>query len=102
MGLIELLFESAMGFAGVIGVFILLLLIGAGIFFVGSLMVLVPGVLIELFTHDKHSYKLIPWRAALVIGVVVGLFLIRWYLPLAIAGGIGLIVLLLEVIGTRW
>jgi len=60
MGLIELLFESAMGFAGVIGVFILLLLIGAGIFFVGSLMVLVPGVLIELFTHDKHSYKLIP------------------------------------------
>jgi hypothetical protein len=39
---------------------------------------------------------------ALVIGVVVGLFLIRWYLPFAIAGAIGLIGMFIELIGTSW
>ena len=80
MGLIEWLFEWAEGFAGIVGVFILLLFLGAGIFFVGTFMIIVPGVLVEVFTHDE-DFKLIPWRVALVICVVAGLFLIRWYLP---------------------
>jgi len=43
MALLEWLFESAMGFAGIFGVFFLLLFLAAGIFFVGTFMVLVPG-----------------------------------------------------------
>ena len=101
MGLIEGLFEWAAGFAGIVGVIILFLFIGAGIFFVGIFIVLVPGVLIEVFTHDEN-FKLIPWRVALVICVVAGLFLIRWYLPFAIAGAIGLIGMFIELIGTTW
>jgi hypothetical protein len=101
MGLIEWLFEWAEGFAGMVGVFILLLFIGAGIFFVGIFVVIVPGVLIEVFVHDE-DFKLIPWRVALVICVLVGLFLIRWYLPFAIAGTIGLIGMFFELIGTTW
>lgn len=72
MGFIEGLFEWALGFAGIIGVFILLLFLGAGVFFVGTFMILVPGVLIEVFTRDE-DFKLIRWRAVLVIGVVIGL-----------------------------
>ena len=64
-------------------------------------MIIVPGVLIEVFTHDEN-FKLIPWRVALVICVVAGLFLIRWYLPFAIAGAIGLIGMFIELIGTTW
>jgi xanthosine utilization system XapX-like protein len=64
-------------------------------------MVLIPGVLIETFTHDEN-FRLIPWRVALVIGVVVGLFLIRWYLPFAIAGAIGLVGMFIELISTSW
>ncbi len=101
MGLIEWLFECAAGFAGIIGVFILLLFIGAGIFFVGIFVVIVPGALVEVFTQDE-DFKLIPWRVALVICVVVGLFLIRWYLPFAIAGAIGLIGMFIELFGTTW
>jgi hypothetical protein len=101
MGFLEALFEWAAGLAGIFGVFILLLFIGAGVFIVGSFMVLIPGVLIETFTHDEN-FRLIPWRVALVIGVVVGLFLIRWYLPFAIAGAIGLIGMFIELIGTSW
>jgi hypothetical protein len=101
MGLFEWLFEWAEGFAGIVGVFILLLFIGAGIFFVGIFVIIVPGALIEVFTHDEN-FKLIPWRVALVIGVVAGLFLIRWYLPFAIAGALGLIGMLIELIGTTW
>ena len=101
MGLIEWLFEWAEGFAGIAGVFILLLFIGAGIFFVGIFVIIVPGVLVEVFTHDE-DFKLIPWRVALVIVVVAGLFLIRWYLPFAIAGAIGLVGMLFELIGTTW
>jgi hypothetical protein len=101
MGLFEWLLEWAEGFAGIIGVFILLLFIGAGIFFVGIFVIIVPGVLVEVFTHDE-DFKLIPWRVALVICVVVGLFLIRWYLPFAIAGAIGLIGMFIELIGTTW
>jgi hypothetical protein len=102
MSLIEWLFEWAEGFAGMVGVFILLLFIGAGIFFVGIFVVIVPGVLIEVFIHDE-DFKLIPWRVvALVIVVVAGLFLIRWYLPFAIAGAIGLIGMFFELIGTTW
>ena len=101
MGLIEWLFEWAAGFAGVIGVFILLLFLGAGIFFVGIFVIIVPGVLVEAFTHDEN-FKLIPWRVALVIVVVAGLFLIRWYLLFAIAGAIGLVGMLFELIGTTW
>jgi hypothetical protein len=96
---IECLFEWAGEFAGIIGVFIVLLLVGAGVFFVGTYVLLVPGVLIEEFIHDE-SFQLIPWRAALVIGVVTGLLLIRWYLPFAIAGAIGLIGMFFELIGT--
>ena len=70
-------------------------------FFVGTFMVLIPGALIEVFTHDKN-FKLIPWRVALVIGVVVGLFMIRWYLPFAIAGAVGLIGMFIEITGTSW
>jgi hypothetical protein len=87
MALLEWLFESAMGLAGIFGVLILLLFIGAGLFFVGTFMVIVPGFLIEEFTHDKN-FKLMPWRVVIVVVVVVGLFLIRWYLPFAIAGGV--------------
>ena len=58
MGLIEWLFEWAEGFAGIVGVFILLLFLGAGIFFVGIFVVIVPGVLVEVFTHDE-DFKLI-------------------------------------------
>jgi hypothetical protein len=101
MGFLEALFEWAAGLAGIFGVFILLLFIGAGVFIVGSFMVLIPGVLIETFTHDEN-FRLIPWRVALVIGVVVGLFLIRWYLPFAIAGAIGLVGMFIELIGTSW
>ena len=101
VSLIEWLFEWATGFAGIIGVFILLLFLGAGIFFVGIFVIIVPGVLVEVFTHDEN-FKLIPWRVALVIGVLVGLFLIRWYLPFAIAGAIGLIGMFIELIGTTW
>jgi hypothetical protein len=101
VGLIEWLFEWATGFAGIIGVFILLLFLGAGIFFVGIFVIIVPGVLVEVFTHDEN-FKLIPWRVALVIGVLVGLFLIRWYLPFAIAGAIGLVGMFIELIGTTW
>ena len=101
MGFLEALFEWAAGLAGIFGVFILLLFIGAGVFIVGSFMVLIPGVLIETFTHDEN-FRLIPWRVALVIGVVVGLFLIRWYLPFAIAGAIGLVGMFVELIGTSW
>src|ERR1035441_3375643 len=101
MGLIEWLFEWAEGFAGIVGVFILLLFLGAGIFFLGTFMLIVPGVLVEVFSHDEN-FKLIPWRVALVIGVLVGLFLIRWYLPFAIAGAIGLVGMFIELIGTTW
>ena len=101
MGLIEALFEWAAGFAGIIGVFILLLFIGGGIFFIGAFVVLIPGFLIEVFTHDRN-FKLIPWRVALVIGVVLGLSMIRWYLPLAIAGAIGFIGMFIEITGTSW
>jgi hypothetical protein len=101
MGFLEALFEWAAGLAGIFGVFILLLFIGAGVFIVGSFMVLIPGVLIETFTHDEN-FRLIPWRVALVIGVVVGLFLIRWYLPFAIAGAIGLVGMFIELISTSW
>ena len=101
MSLIEWLFEWAAGFGGIVGVFILLLIIGAGIFFVGIFVVIVPGALVEVFTHDE-DFKLIPWRVALVIYVVVGLFLIRWYLPFAIAGAIGPIGMFIELFGTPW
>ena len=101
MGFLEALFEWAAGLAGIFGVFILLLFIGAGVFIVGSFMVLIPGVLIETFTHDEN-FRLIPWRVALVIGVVVGLFLIRWYLPFAIAGAVGLIAMVIELTGAAW
>src|ERR1035441_10076564 len=53
MILIECLFEWAGEFAGIIGVFIVLLLVGAGVFFVGTYVLLVPGVLIEEFIHDE-------------------------------------------------
>jgi hypothetical protein len=99
MALPEGLFESAMAFAGIFGVLILLLFLGAGLFFVGTFMVIVPGFLIEEFTHDKN-FKLIPWRVVLLIVVAGGLFLIRWYLPFAIAGAIGLIGMFFELIGT--
>ena len=101
MALLEWLFESAMGFAGIFGVFILLLFLCAGVFFVGTFMVIVPGFLIEEFTHDRN-FKLMPWRVVIVVTVVIGLFLIRWYLPFAIAGGIGLIGMLMELISTSW
>jgi hypothetical protein len=101
MGLVKGLLEWAAGTAGLIGVFVLLLFIGSGIFVVGSFMVLIPGFLIEVFTHDKN-FKLVPWRVALVIGVVVGLFMVRWYLPFAIAAAIGLIGMLIELMGTSW
>src|ERR1035438_4375237 len=101
MALVEWLFESAMGFAGIIGVFILLLFLGAGVFFVGTFMVLIPGVLIEEFTHDRN-FTLMPWRVVIVVAVMLGLFLIRWYLPFAIAGAIGLIGMLMELISTSW
>ena len=101
MGFLEALFEWAAGLAGIFGVFILLLFIGAGVFIVGSFMVLIPGVLIETFTHDEN-FRLIPWRVALVIGGVVGLFLIRWYLPFAIAGAVGLIAMVIELTGAAW
>jgi hypothetical protein len=101
MALVEWLFESALGFAGIFGVFFLLLFLAAGIFFVGTFMVLIPGVLIEEFTHDRN-FKLMPWRVVIVVAVVLGLFLIRWYLPFAIAGAIGLIGMLMELISTSW
>ena len=101
MALVEWLFETSMGFTGIIGVFILLLFLGAGVFFVGTFMILVPGVLIEEFTHDRN-FKLMPWRVVIVVAVVLGLFLIRWYLPFAIAGAIGLIGMLMELISTSW
>src|ERR1035438_6295548 len=101
VGLIEWLFEWAAGFAGIIGVFILLLFIGAGIFFVGIFVIIVSGVLVEVFTHDE-DFKLIPWRVALVIGAAVGLFLIRWYPPFAVVLAIGLIGMFIELIGTTW
>jgi len=97
MALLEWLFESAMGFAGIFGVFFLLLFLAAGIYFVGAFMVLIPGVLIEEFTHGKDC-KLMPWRVVIVVAVVIGLFLIRWYLPFAIAGAVGLIGMLMELI----
>ena len=53
MSLIECLFEWAGEFAAIIGVFIVLLLVGAGVFFVGTYVLLVPGVLIEEFIHDE-------------------------------------------------
>ena len=101
MAFLEGLTQWAMGLAGIFGVLILLLLLGACIFYLGIFMVLIPGALIEAFTHDRN-FKLVPWRVALVIGVVVGLFLIRWYLPFAIAGAIGLIGMFIELIGTSW
>ena len=55
VGLIEWLFEWAEGFAGIVGVFILLLFLGAGIFFVGIFMILVPGALVEVFTGTHRS-----------------------------------------------
>jgi hypothetical protein len=33
---------------------------------------------------------------------VVGLFLIRWYLPFAIAGAVGLIAMVIELTGAAW
>ena len=76
MAFLEGLTQWAMGLAGIFGVLILLLLLGACIFYLGIFMVLIPGALIEAFTHDRN-FKLVPWRVALVIGGVVGLFLIR-------------------------
>ena len=97
MALLEWLFESAIAFAGIFGVLILLLFLGAGVFFVGTFMVMVPGFLIEEFTHDKN-FMLIPWRVVLVIVVAGGLFLIRWYVPFAIAGAVGLVGMFMELI----
>ena len=101
MAFLEGLTQWAMGLAGIFGVLILLLLLGACIFYLGIFMVLIPGALIEAFTHDRN-FKLVPWRVALVIGVVVGLFLIRWYLPFAIAGAVGLIAMVIELTGAAW
>ena len=53
MSLIEWLFEWAGEFAAIIGVFIVLLLVGAGVFFVGTYVLLVPGALIEESIHDQ-------------------------------------------------
>ena len=98
MGFIEGLVEWAMGMAGLMGVFIMLLLIAVPVFVVGVFMVLVPWLLIEDLTHDEDS-KLIPWRVALIIFAVVGLFAIRWYLPLALVGVVGLVGMFIELTG---
>lgn len=101
MGLIEGFFEWAADFAGIIGALILLLLICGAFAFGGIFALLAVGVPIEIFIHDRRG-KLVLWRVALVITVVVSLFLIRWYLPFAIAGAAGFIALFIELIGTRW
>jgi hypothetical protein len=61
MAFLEGLTQWAMGLAGIFGVLILLLLLGACIFYLGIFMVLIPGALIEAFTHDRN-FKLVPWR----------------------------------------
>lgn len=98
MGFIEGLVEWAMGMAGLAGIFILLLVIAVPVFVVGVFIVLVRWVLIEDFTHDEN-FKLIPWRVALIISAVVALFAIRWYLPLALVGVIGLVGMFAELTG---
>lgn len=101
MGLLGELFEAAMSFAGILGVLALIVAILIGLGFLVVFSVLCVGLPIEIFTHDQRG-KLIPWRVALVIGVTVGLFLIRWYLPFAIAGTVGLVGMFIELIGTSW
>ena len=101
MAFLEGLIEWAMGLVGIFGVLILLLILGACIVYLGIFMVLIPGALLEVFPHDSN-FKLVPRRVALVIGGLVGLFLIRWYLPFAIAGAVGLIAMVIELTGTSW
>ena len=98
MGILVELYEAAMALAGIFGVVALLLAITFGVVFWVISSILGVGIPIEVFTHDKN-FKLLPWRVVLVIGAVVGRFLIRWYLPFTIAAAIGLIGMFIEITG---
>jgi hypothetical protein len=98
MGLLEGLLEWTEGLVGIIGVLALLAVIGVGIFFAGTLVVLFVGVPFEEFTHDKNL-NLRPARVVIMIGLAIGLFLVRWYLPLA-AAALAVIIFWIKELGT--
>ena len=96
MALLGELFEAAMNLAGVIGILALIVAIAMGVAFLGIFSIAGVGIPVEIFTHDKDE-RFLPHRMLLVIALVIGLFLIRWYLPLAICAAACVVALLIEV-----
>ena len=94
------LFSAVFEFVGIIGVIILVvgLIMGIVIWVVMSFVaVWVP---LHIFTHTAVGDKLRPGRVVIaslvLIPMTVGLFLIRWYIPFAICGAAGLVVVVME------
>jgi len=87
-----------MAFVGVLGVLAILLAVIFGVAFWAIFSFAAVGIPVEIFIHDK-KFNLVPWRAVLLIGVTVGLFVIRWYLPFAIFGAAGIVAICIEVFG---
>jgi len=96
MGLLGELFEFAMNLAGIIGILALIVAILMAVAFLGVFSFVGVGIPVEIFIHDKNG-RLLPHRMLLVIALVIGLFLIRWYLPFAICAAAGVVALLIEV-----
>src|ERR1035441_1807257 len=96
MGLLGELFEAAMHIAGIIGILALIAAILMGVAFLGVFSIVGVGIPVEIFTHDRDE-RFLPHRMVLVIALVIGLFLIRWYLPFAICAAACVVALLIEV-----
>lgn len=67
-----------------------------GVAFLAIFSIVGVGIPIEIFTHDKNE-RFLPHRMVLVLALVIGLFLIRWYLPFAICATAGVVTLLIEI-----
>ena len=102
MGLLGELFDAAMNLAGIIGILALIVAILMGVAFLGVFSIVGVGIPVEIFTHDRDE-RFLPDRMLLVIALVIGLHLIRWYLPLVICAAAGVVALLIEVCTSgRW
>jgi hypothetical protein len=96
MGLLGELLEAAMNLAGIVGILALIVGILTGFAFLGIFTLVGVGIPVHIFTHDEKE-RFLPGRMAIVIIVTIGLFLIRWYTPLAIAAAAGTAALFIEL-----
>jgi hypothetical protein len=77
-------------------VLFVLILVGSVLYGVGLLLFACVVLPIAMFIGDTAN-DFHPGRLALVIGVAVGLFLIRWYLPLIALAVLGIVFIFIEV-----